>query len=114
MPAPLLRELGVAPMGKRKFLLADGRRIEMDYGQAGATIDGDSVVTIVVFGDEEAPALLGAYTLEGLSLAVDPGRATPGFQPTSSCIRIWDASPSVASFDKLGSPTEAGAGELGT
>ena len=72
MPAPLLRELGVAPMGKRKFLLADGRRIEMDYGQAWATIDGDSVVTIVVFGDEEPPALLGAYTLEGLSLAVDP------------------------------------------
>ena len=72
VPAPLLRELGVVPMGKRKFLLADGRRIEMDYGQAWATIDGDSVVTIVIFGDEEAPALLGAYTLEGLSLAVDP------------------------------------------
>ena len=26
----------------------------------------------MVFGDDEAPALLGAYTLEGLALAVDP------------------------------------------
>jgi len=29
-------------------------------------------VTIVVFGEDEAPPLLGAYTLEGLALAVDP------------------------------------------
>ena len=72
LPAPLLRELGVEPRGKRRFLLADGRRIDMDYGQAWATVDGESVVTIVVFGEDDAPALLGAYTLEGLALAVDP------------------------------------------
>ena len=56
----------------RRFLLADGQRMEMDYGQAWATIDGDSVITLVVFGEDDGPALLGAYTLEGLSLAVDP------------------------------------------
>ena len=44
----------------------------MDIGQAWATVDGDSVVTLVVFGGDDAPALLGAYTLEGLVLAVDP------------------------------------------
>ncbi len=72
LPASLLNELGIEPMGKRTFLLADGRRVEMDYGQAWATINGESVVTIVVFGEDDAPALLGAYTLEGLALAVDP------------------------------------------
>ena len=72
LPAPLLRELGVEPRGKRRFLLADGRRVDMDYGQAWATVDGESVVTIVVFGEDDAPALLGAYTLEGLAMAVDP------------------------------------------
>ncbi len=72
LPSHLLRELGVEPMGKRRLLLADGRRVEMDYGQAWATIDGDSVITLVVFGEDDGPALLGAYTLEGLSLAVDP------------------------------------------
>ena len=59
-------------MGKRRFLLADGRRIEMDYGEARATVDGENVTTLVVFGEDDAPALLGAYTLEGLALAVDP------------------------------------------
>ena len=52
--------------------LADGRRIFMEYGEARATIDGESVTTLVVFGEENAPPLLGAYTLEGLALAVDP------------------------------------------
>ena len=72
LPTSLLRELGVAPMGKRRILRADGRRIEMDYGEARATVDGESVTTLVVFGEDDAPALLGAYTLEGLALAVDP------------------------------------------
>ena len=72
LPARLLRELGVAPMGKRRFLLADGRRIEMEYGEARASINGEQVTTLVVFGEDDAPALLGAYTLEGLALAVDP------------------------------------------
>ena len=72
LPARLLRELGIAPMGKRTFLVADGRRVSMEYGQAWATIDGESVVTIVIFGEDGAPPLIGAYTLEGLALAVDP------------------------------------------
>ena len=60
LPARLLRELGIAPMGKRTFLVADGRRVEMDYGQAWATIDGESEVTIVVFGEDDAPPLIGS------------------------------------------------------
>ena len=72
LPASLLHEIGVEPRGKRRFLLDDGRRIEMDYGEARASINGESVTTLVVFGRDEAPALLGAYTLEGLALAVDP------------------------------------------
>jgi hypothetical protein len=35
-------------------------------------VEGKAVITIVIFGDEEAPALLGAYTLEGVRLAPDP------------------------------------------
>ena len=72
VPASLLRQLGVTPTRRSRFLVADGRRIEMDIGRAWVTVDGESEVTLVVFGDENAPALLGAYTLEGLSLAPDP------------------------------------------
>ena len=72
LPSSVLRELGIEPIDKRTFLLADGRRVEMEYGRAWATVNGSSEVTIVVFGEDDAPALLGAYTLEGLALAVDP------------------------------------------
>ncbi len=72
IPARQLRRLGIEPMGRRAFLLADGRRVEMEYGRAWVTIDGESEVTIVIFGEDNAPPLLGAYTLEGLALAVDP------------------------------------------
>lgn len=43
----------------------------MEISQAWTTID-DSVVTVVAYGEDDAPPLLGAYTLEGLGLAVDP------------------------------------------
>ena len=72
LPARLLRELGVEPMGTRRLLLADGRRVDMDYGQAWVAMNGERIVTVVVFGEDDGPALLGAYTLEGLALAVDP------------------------------------------
>ena len=72
LPGRLLRELGIEPTGRRAFPLADGRRVDMDYGRAWATMDGQSAITIVAFGEDDAPALLGAYTLDGLALAVDP------------------------------------------
>ncbi len=72
LPGRLLRELGVAPIGTRRLLLADGRLADMYYGRAWVTVEGESEVTLVVFGEDHGPALLGAYTLEGLALAVDP------------------------------------------
>ena len=72
VPARLLHGMGIEAVGRRAFELADGRRREMDYGEARAMINDDSVTTIVVFGEDAGPALLGAYTLEGLHLSVDP------------------------------------------
>ena len=79
VPANLLRDLGVSPIDKITLVMADGRRREYDLGRAMATIDGRTEATLVVFGDDSARALLGAYTLEGLRLAVDPahGRLVP-------------------------------------
>ncbi len=84
----LLGELGIEATGKRGFLLADGRRVEMDFGEARATINRDSVTTIVVFGEDEARPPLGVYTLEGLALAVDPEAQRP--VPTHM-ILYWDS-----------------------
>ena len=77
LPGSLMRQLGIEPMGTRRFLLGDGRRIQMDIGEARVTIDGESVTTIVAFGEENAPPVLGAYTQEGFALAVDPAEQRP-------------------------------------
>lgn len=72
VPARLLRELGVEPSARRRMRLADGRIVDVDIGEARVTVNGETVMTQVVFGEDDAPSLLGAYTLEGLALAVDP------------------------------------------
>ena len=72
VPGGLLRNLGVEPTRKVSLVLADGRHVTCDVGEARATIDGRSIPTLVVFGEDSADPLLGAYTLEGLLLAVDP------------------------------------------
>ena len=71
LPASLLRELGVTPHDHLTFALADGRRIQRDVGQTWIRIEGRTVITLVVFGDEGMQPLLGAYSLQGLMLAVD-------------------------------------------
>ena len=72
VPARLLREIGVERSARRRMRLADGKVVDADIGEARVTVDGESVMTLVVFGADDAPSLLGAYTLEGLALAVDP------------------------------------------
>jgi predicted aspartyl protease len=72
VPAPLLARLGVSPHARDTFVLADGRRVECDIGRAWVRVDGRAELTLVVFRDAKTPALLGAYTVEGLRLAADP------------------------------------------
>jgi clan AA aspartic protease len=72
IPASTLRGLGAAPQAKRSFVLADGRTIERDVAQVLVRLDGQDTYTWCVFGDEGTEPLVGAYTLEGLALTVDP------------------------------------------
>jgi predicted aspartyl protease len=71
LPSSRLRRLGVEPIDREAFLLADGRRIEREVGQVWVRI-GDRVrMSVAVFGPEEGPALLGAVTLEEFALGID-------------------------------------------
>ena len=72
VPGSILKRLGVTAHDRVTFILADGRRVERDIGQTWVRIDSKAVITLVVFGDEGTGQLLGAYTLEGLRLSVDP------------------------------------------
>ena len=72
VPAPILRRLGVEPIGRQTFVIADGSRVEREIGWLLIRIDGAERPSVVVFGDDNAEALLGAVTLEEFGLGVDP------------------------------------------
>jgi predicted aspartyl protease len=48
------------------------RVIEQDIGETQVRLEGRTLNTVVVFGDEGALPLIGVYTLERALLAFDP------------------------------------------
>ena len=72
VPASILRELGVEPMGQRRVRFGQGEVRNLDYGQTWLRAEGQEITTFVLFNDEGTTPLLGAYAIEGLFMAVDP------------------------------------------
>jgi predicted aspartyl protease len=68
----MLERLGINPIRRATLILGDSRVVECDIGRTWIRVDGNSEITLVVFGDEQLGAVLGAYSLEGLQLGVDP------------------------------------------
>lgn len=72
VPSAILEKLGIKPLAKQEFRLADGTKIVRKKGIAlfkyGDRIGGADVI----FGEEGDTKLLGAFTLEALGLALDP------------------------------------------
>ena len=71
LPATLLRRLGIRVIGRWRFRTVEERLVEYDIGEAIIRLGEDVRTRVVVFGPGEH-ALLGADTLEGFGLAVDP------------------------------------------
>ncbi|MDE2844643.1 MAG: hypothetical protein OXN21_14880, partial [Chloroflexota bacterium] len=70
-PESAMSQLNVLPIERRWYSLADGRKVEYDFGMAYITIEGRSLPCPVIFGAENQ-FLLGATTLEIFELMVDP------------------------------------------
>ena len=98
VPATVLARLGVESIDTIRLALADGRPVEYEMGQAVATVDGRSIATLVLFGEDGARPLLGAYTLEGLRLAAQAaggsGWSCPGAHLGLSGAGVGEASSS--------------------
>jgi clan AA aspartic protease len=76
IPAELLEKIQVLPKFKRKFKITDGSIIERDMAVVHVELAGQTLPTIVAFGDRGSEPLLGAFTLEGFGLTVDPVNKT--------------------------------------
>ncbi len=72
LPQDVLDKLGVTPIVRRPFRLADERIVEYAVGQARIRLSGEEFIVLVIFAPEGTLPLLGATTLETFSLGVDP------------------------------------------
>jgi|SRR3990172_6121202 len=74
VPTPVLRRLGIKPLVKETFRLANGTTVVRKKGIAlfkyGDRVGGADVI----FGEKADSNLLGAMTLEALGLSLDPLR----------------------------------------
>jgi clan AA aspartic protease len=74
IPEPVLRRLGVEPHSTRAFVLADGQIIERRLATATFEYEGRRGDSMVIVGEPGDDPLLGATTLEGFGLVLDPFR----------------------------------------
>ena len=76
----VLRALGIEPTDSRRVLTIEGRATERPAAEVLITIEGRTLHTVCLFGESGDLDALGAYTLQGFGLAVDPvqRRLIPG------------------------------------
>ena len=75
VPATMLEKIGIAREKKDiEFVMANGQRITRSVGFAIIRVDKSFTIDEVVFAEKGDLLLLGARSLEGLNLAVDPRR----------------------------------------
>ena len=75
-PAAELRKIGVKPVGKMAYELADGSLAEYQFGLAEISFMGEITAGRVIFGPNEADPLLGVTALESVGIVVDPANRT--------------------------------------
>lgn len=75
-PTPLLESIGVQRTKQWRFRQADGSVLERWTGYVIAHVAGTETIDEVVFGHPADLVLLGARSLEGLNLRVDPASKT--------------------------------------
>ncbi len=74
VPSAVLRKLGIRPLLKEEFRLADGSRVVRKKGVAIFRYGNRAGGADVIFGEKGDSVLLGALTLEALGLTLDPLR----------------------------------------
>ena len=72
VPRGRLEEIGLQPVGRRDYVLADGKSIALDITVAEIEFEGEIVGGTVVYGEEAAEPLLGVTALESGGFEVDP------------------------------------------
>lgn len=75
-PSEQLDRIGIRPIGKQTYELADGTRHEYAYGLAQIEFMGEITAGRIIFGPEGVEPILGATALESAGITVDPATQT--------------------------------------
>ena len=70
--AATLRALAVVPTERRRVVTIEGQVVEREAAEVLITLEGRTLHTVCLFGGAGDLDVLGAYTLEGFGLGVDP------------------------------------------
>src|SRR6266404_4313508 len=75
-PASELHKIGVKPIGKMTYELADGSLQEYPFGLVEISFMGEITAGRVIFGPDDAEPLLGVTALESVGIVVDQANRT--------------------------------------
>ncbi len=75
-PGVELKKIGVQPVGKMVYELADGTIHEYEFGLLQIEFMGELTAGRVIFGPDDAEPLLGVTALESVGITVDPTNKT--------------------------------------
>jgi aspartyl protease family protein len=94
VPGAVLERLAIAPHSEREFVLANGDVIRRRLATATFEYDGRRGDSMVIVGEAGDDPLLGATTIEGFGLVLDPCRRE--LRPTSLPLKSTCRDRSVA------------------
>ncbi len=76
VPSKNLLEIGIKPVGKMSYELADGHVKELSFGLGTIEFMGEITSGRIIFGPDDIQPLLGVTALESVGILVDPSRKT--------------------------------------
>jgi clan AA aspartic protease len=71
-PASSLRGVGIQPLGRGSYEMADGTRVEYEFGLAQIEFMDEITAGRVIFGPEGVEPILGVTALESVGVVIDP------------------------------------------
>ncbi len=76
VPASELSNIGVQPIGKMAYELANGEIEEYQFGLAEISFMNEVTAGRVIFGPDNAEPILGVTALESVGIVIDPANRT--------------------------------------
>jgi clan AA aspartic protease len=71
-PASELRKIGVKPVGRMTYELANGDIEEYEFGLAQISFMNETTAGRVIFGSDNVEPILGVTALESAGITIDP------------------------------------------